>query len=118
MLDIIFTILFISLHFISYQSSYPVPKIEIIPVTETARITCYNDYGKTASGEITRLGIVATSDRSIPMGTKVYIEGYGEMLIADKTAKWVNDRGLTFDIYDPNCDKGFGVKKLTYTLVK
>lgn len=91
---------------------------KIIPVVETARITCYNDYGKTASGEITRKGIVATSDRTIPMKTKIYIEGYGEMLIADKTAKWVHEkRGLTFDIYDPNCDKYFGVNIKTYKLL-
>lgn len=92
---------------------------KIIPVVKTARITCYNDYGITASGLITQKGIVATSDRTIPMKTKIFIEDYGEMLIADKTAKWINEkRGLTFDIYDPNCDKNFGVKYRTYKLLK
>lgn len=96
-----------------------IPKLQIIPVVKTAKITCYNDYGTTASGEITRPGIVATSDRSIPMGTKVYIEGYGIMEIKDKTAKWIyNKKGLVFDIWDKDCDKSFGVKKLTYTLIK
>ena len=70
MINLFFIILFSLFH---YQSSYPIPKIVIIPVTETARITCYSDYGITASGEITRAGIVATSDRSIPLGTKIYI---------------------------------------------
>lgn len=91
-------------------------QIQICPV---ARITCYNDYGITASGLITRKGIVATSDRTIPMGTEVIIQGYGKMLIADKTAKWVNEKhGFTLDIYDPNCDKSFGVKRKTYKLIK
>src|ERR1035437_1341346 len=112
---IIITIFFSLFH---YQSAYPVKNIEIIPVIKTARITCYNDYGKTASGEITLPGIVATSDRSIKMGTKVYIEGYGIMEVKDRTAKWINDRGLTFDIWDKDCNKSFGVKKLTYTLLK
>ena len=110
---LIITIIFSLFH---YQSAYPVKNIEIIPVIKTARITCYNDYGKTASGEITQPGIVATSDRSIPMGTKVYIKVYGEMLIADKTAKYIRNRGLTFDIWLADCNKSFAVKKLTYKI--
>ena len=93
--------------------------LEVIAVDKVARVTCYSDFGATASGEITRPGIVATSDRSIPMGTKIYIEGYGEMLIADKTAQWVHDQnGLTFDIWDKDCDRTFGVKKLTYKILE
>lgn len=112
---LIITIFFTFFH---YQSAYPIKQIEIIPVVKTARITCYNDYGKTASGEITRPGIVATSDRSIKMGAKVYIEGYGIMEIKDKTAKWVHEKhGLTFDIWLKDCDKYFGVKTKTYKLL-
>ncbi len=92
---------------------------QISTVCPIARITCYNDYGATASGLTTRKGIVATSDRTIPMGTEVLIQGYGKMLIADKTAKWVHEKkGFTLDIYDPNCDKNFGVKYRTYKLLK
>ena len=117
MTNLLFTIIFSLLG--AHQSAYPVKNIEIIPVVKKARITCYSDYGNTASGEITRPGIVATSDRSIPMRTKIYIEGYGEMLIADKTAKWIQEKhGLTFDIWIKDCDKSFGVKRLTYTLLK
>ena len=115
MKNILLTILFTLIG--THQSAYPVPKIEIIPVVKTARITCYSDFGRTASGEITRPGIVATSDRSIPMGTKVYIEDYGIMDIADKTAKRIHERGFTLDIYDLNCDKSFGVKIKTYKLL-
>lgn len=91
----------------------------IIPISQTARITCYSDYGRTASGEITRPGIVATSDRTIKMGTHIYIEGYGIMEIKDKTAKWIQkERGLTFDIWLKDCDKSIGSKKRTYKLLK
>lgn len=83
-----------------------------------ARITCYNDQGTMANGEQTFIGAVATSDRSIPMNTLIFIEGYGVMKISDKTALWVHEeRGLTFDIYDPNCSKDFGVKKLKYKIL-
>lgn len=82
-----------------------------------ARITCYNDSGTMANGEHTFIGAVATSDRSIPMNTPVFIQGYGIMKISDKTAKWVYEKyGLTFDIYDPNCSKKFGVKYLGYAI--
>lgn len=106
-----------------YQNAVAVPnlpsQLEIIGVYKTARITCYNDFGATASGEITRPGIVATSDRSIPMGTEIYIEGYGIMEIKDKTNLRIQkDYGLTFDIWDKECDKSFGVKHLTYKLLK
>ena len=87
--------------------------------TFTARITCYNNTGTMANGEQTFIGAVATSDRSIPMNTLVFIQGYGIMKISDKTAKWVHEKhGLTFDIYDPNCSKKFGVKRLKYEIQK
>lgn len=115
-MNTLFTILFLFIG--TNQNIKPTPKVDIIPVVKTARISCYNDYGTTASGITTRKGIVATSDRSIPMGTKIYIEGYGEMLVADKTALWVHNKfGLTFDIYSPDCDKYFGIKHLTYKLL-
>ena len=87
-------------------------------MTETARISCYTDRGIMASGKYVYPGAVATSDRSIPMGTEVYIEGFGIMTIEDRTALWVHEqRGFTIDIYDPNCTKNFGVKKLTYKIL-
>ena len=113
---IIITIFFSLFH---YQSAYPVKNIEIIPVIKTARITCYNDYGKTASGEITLPGIVATSDRTIKMGTKVYIQDLGILEIKDKTAKWIQPKyGFTLDVWLKDCNKYFGVKKLTYKILE
>ena len=87
-------------------------------ITKTARITCYRDFGKMANGKITYPLAVAASDRSIPLNTKIYIEGYGELTITDRTAKWVHEKyGTTFDLYMPDCDMNFGVKKLTYKLL-
>lgn len=113
MINILLTIIFaisIPLQANAYQ---------VIAVNKIARVSCYNDYGRTASGLITYPGIVATSDYSILMKTPVYIEGYGMMSIADRTANWIgNERGFTLDIYDPNCTKNFGIKILSYTLNK
>ena len=40
-------------------------------------------YGKTASGRTAGHGIVAVDPRVIPLGTKVYVEGYGYAVAAD-----------------------------------
>lgn len=46
--------------------------------TMTMEATAYNDPGGiTASGTRTRVGAVAVDPRVIPLGTRLYIEGYG-----------------------------------------
>ena len=71
-----------------------------------------------SNGDITYIGAVAVSDRSIPLNSEIYVEGYGVMTVADRTAKWIwEQRGMTIDIYSPDCNKNFGVKKLTYKLI-
>jgi 3D (Asp-Asp-Asp) domain-containing protein len=96
-----------------------IAKFEVIEVNLIARITCYNDSGIMANGKYTYSGAVAVSDRTISLNSKVYVEGYGIMDITDRTAKWVHEKhGLTIDIYSPDCDKTFGVKRLTYKLLK
>ena len=45
-----------------------------------------------AGGKQTYKGAVAVSDRLIPMGTKIYLEEFGEMTVEDKTAKWVHTK--------------------------
>ncbi len=40
-------------------------------------------YGITASGMQVRHGVVAVDPRVIPLGTKLYVEGYGEAIAAD-----------------------------------
>ncbi len=93
--------------------------IVIIPLNKIARITCYKTQGIMANGNYTYPGAVAVSDYSIPLNTKIYVEGYGIMSIEDHTASWIQKkRGFTIDIYSPNCSMKFGVKKLTYKLLK
>ncbi|MEI7615128.1 MAG: 3D domain-containing protein, partial [Actinomycetota bacterium] len=45
--------------------------------------TAYVGGGRTATGVQARKGIVSVDPSVIPLGTKVYIEGYGEALAAD-----------------------------------
>ncbi|WP_081328686.1 3D domain-containing protein [Neomoorella thermoacetica] len=39
--------------------------------------------GRTATGIKVRRGVVAVDPKVIPLGTKLYIEGYGEAIAAD-----------------------------------
>jgi 3D (Asp-Asp-Asp) domain-containing protein len=93
---------------------------EVVYVSKTARVSCYIDEGLTASGEYVRHGIVAVSDRSIPMDSSLYLEGFGIMDVRDKTAKWVHEKYpvMTIDIWmtAEEC-KEFGLKYLTYKLI-
>lgn len=51
------------------------------------RITCYLATGNlTASGKVPKAGMVATSDRTIPFGTKLEIDGI-EYVVEDRTNK-------------------------------
>jgi len=103
----------------SKEADIYLPSYEIIEVNQTAKITCYNDSGTMANGEQTFVGAVAVSDRSIPLNSHIYVEGYGIMKVADRTAKWIwETKGMVIDIYDPNCDRSFGVKRKSYTLIK
>ncbi len=76
-----------------------------------ARITCYKETGNlTASGKVTKNGMVAVSDRSIPFGTEIIIDGQ-TYIVEDRTAYWVftDFEHLTVDIFmDSGCDKNFG----------
>ncbi len=73
--------------------------------------------GITAVGLRVRKGIVAVDPRVIPLGTKLYIPGYGEALAAD-TGGWVkgNRIDLAFDSLE-ECYR-FGRRKLKVYLVE
>lgn len=94
------------------------PEAKILPnkaYTETtARITCYKATGNlTASGKVPKNGMVAVSDRSIPFGTEIEIDGQ-TYIVEDRTAKWVftDFEHLTVDIFlESGCDLNFGADK-------
>ena len=114
--------------------SYPEPIVTTTPVVHivkpepviiydgVARVTCYGPTGyRTASQKVPAYGMVASSDRTIPLGTKVIIEGYEDkpFTVEDRTAKWVHEKfGLTFDIFiQEACTKHFGSWNLKYKLL-
>ena len=76
-----------------------------------------NGNGITATGLRARKGIVAVDPRIIPLGTKLFIPGYGEALAAD-TGGWIkNDRiDLCFESLE-ECFR-FGRKKIRVYLVE
>ncbi|MBE3035688.1 MAG: hypothetical protein IMZ70_01190 [Candidatus Atribacteria bacterium] len=76
-----------------------------------------NGDGVTATGLRARKGIVAVDPRLIPLGTKLYIEGYGQALAAD-TGGWIKgDRvDLCFDSLD-ECYR-YGRRKIYVYLVE
>jgi len=53
---------------------------------------CNEGYSGTATGSSVHYGIVATDPRRIPLGTKLYIEGYGEAIAADTGGDIKNKR--------------------------
>ncbi len=81
----------------------PPPTIEEpreVKPTIKASVTKYGWTGNPmASGKYPYVGAVATSDRSIPLGTDIYIEGV-KYKVEDRTASWIQAKhGLTIDIY-------------------
>jgi 3D (Asp-Asp-Asp) domain-containing protein/peptidoglycan hydrolase CwlO-like protein len=76
-----------------------------------------NGNGITATGLRARKGIVAVDPRVIPLGTKLFIPGYGEALAAD-TGGWIkNDRiDLCFESLE-ECFR-FGRRKIRVYLVE
>lgn len=76
-----------------------------------------NGNGITAIGLRVRKGIVAVDPRVIPLGTKLYIPGYGEALAAD-TGGWIkgNRIDLAFESLE-ECYR-FGRRKIRVYLVE
>lgn len=83
---------------------------QVIPMLATGYCNCYKccgknpgdyGYGVTASGLKTRRGVVAVDTSVIKLGTKLYIEGYGEAIAGDTGSKIKGNRiDLFFDTHD------------------
>ena len=76
-----------------------------------------NGNGITATGLRARKGIVAVDPRVIPLGTRLYVPGYGEALAAD-TGGWIKDQriDLCFETLE-ECYR-FGRRKIRIYLVE
>lgn len=70
-----------------------------------------NAKGITASGKSVKEGVTIAAPRSIPFGTKLFIEGVGIRIVQDRLAKRYDDRIDVF-IADHNRALNFGKKTL------
>ncbi|GMB10080.1 G5 and 3D domain-containing protein [Thermolongibacillus altinsuensis] len=91
-------------------------------VTATAYTAyCGGCSGKTATGVNLRANpnakVIAVDPRIIPLGTKVYVEGYGYAIAAD-TGSAV--KGYKIDVFFPNKSKAFkwGIKRVKIKIIK
>lgn len=67
---------------------------------ESTGYSAYETSGYTASGEHVHYGIAAVDTDVIPMGTSMYVEGYGYAIAADTGGAIVGNRiDLAFDSY-------------------
>ncbi|MGI6361521.1 MAG: 3D domain-containing protein [Bacillota bacterium] len=62
----------------------------------TVKAYAYSGGGKTAMGTNARVGAIAVDPKVIPLGTKLYIEGYGYATAEDTGG---NIKGKTIDVY-------------------
>lgn len=77
---------------------------EMIPYTNEAHFetTCYCLQGTTASGEPVQPETVAVDPNIIPLGTEMWIEGYGKAIARDTGGDIV---GYRLDIWKESCDE-------------
>jgi 3D (Asp-Asp-Asp) domain-containing protein len=67
------------------RSSFARSKSMIMSATgyDTSPQTLPGSNGRTATGMVARYGVVAVDPRVIPLGTYVYVEGYGFAIASD-----------------------------------
>jgi 3D (Asp-Asp-Asp) domain-containing protein len=81
--------------------------------TLTVSSTCYCLKGNTASGLPVGPGIIATDPTVIPLGTRVYVPGYGKAVAAD-TGPGV--KGLAIDLWVASCAQAQAYGRRTVTI--
>jgi 3D (Asp-Asp-Asp) domain-containing protein/FtsZ-binding cell division protein ZapB len=81
----------------------------------TVTSTGYCLVGTTSTGVPTSWGVIAVDPSVIPLGTKMFVPGYGEGVAAD-TGSAV--QGAMIDVWFPSCDQavGWGQRVVTITL--
>ena len=113
----------------SEERTYEKPEIAEPTCLGEYRITAYcacekccGEWANNRPGGIVKgaMGVELTPGVSaaspLPFGTKLYIAGYGEVIVQDRTATWVVEKydGKIIDIYFDNHEEAlnFGVKNL------
>lgn len=79
----------------------------------------FNSNGIMANGQRVYWGAVAVDPTVIPLGTRMYIEGYGnKVFVASDTGSAI--KGYRIDIWYPSLQeaRNFGSKQLTVTLIR
>jgi peptidoglycan hydrolase CwlO-like protein len=81
----------------------------------TVAATKYCLTGTTATGMPVQVGVIATDPSYIPLGTRMYVPGYGEGVAADTGSAVV---GWTIDLWVPSCAEAdaYGRQSLTITM--
>ena len=75
---------------------------------------CGKSDGITASGEKAVEGITVAMDKSIPFGTKIYIDGIGERIVQDRGGAIKGNRiDLYFDSHQEALNFGRQTKQVT-----
>ena len=78
---------------------------EVVPLSngmwmDSTAYSAYETSGYTATGEYVRHGIAAVDPNHIPLGTRLYVDGYGEAIAADTGGAIRGNRiDLGFDSY-------------------
>jgi 3D (Asp-Asp-Asp) domain-containing protein len=83
----------------------------------TARLSAYAHGTRTASGTPVRWGVVAVDPRVIPLGSRLMIDGFDSVFVAEDTGGGV--RGNHIDIYFPDRAEAirFGIQHRTVTVL-
>ncbi|WP_039766289.1 MULTISPECIES: ubiquitin-like domain-containing protein [unclassified Caldicellulosiruptor] len=77
--------------------------------SDTGKSPGHPDYGRTATGHRVRRGVVAVDPRVIPLGTRLYIEGYGFATALD-TGSAI--KGNRIDLFVEKDAYKFGVRRV------
>ena len=75
---------------------------------------CGKADGITASGDKATEGVTVATDKSIPFGTKIYIDGVGERIVQDRGGAINGNRiDLYFDSHQEALNFGRQTKQVT-----
>ena len=93
--------------FLSSRSGSYTPSFEMVATGYDPMCCGPRSTGRTASGSRAGRGLVAVDPRVIPLGTKLFIDGYGFCIAADKGSAIRGNRiDLCFDSHSEACHYG------------